>query len=135
VVLVVAIVKLGGGVGFAEALGFVAALLIGSVMLYCFWLAITTGGFWLVRMDQIVELFEGVFQSGRWPVGVYPGWLRIGLTFLIPIAFAVTVPAQALTSRLNGGTLAFAAVLALTFVILTRIFWRVGLRRYSGASA
>ncbi len=135
VVLVVAIVQLGNGLDAWDALAFVVALLIGCVMLYCFWLAITTGGFWLIRMDQVVELFEGVFQSGRWPVGVYPGWLRIGLTFLVPIAFAVTIPAQALTSRLTGGTLAFAAGLAIVFVVLTRIFWRVGLKHYGGASA
>jgi len=135
VVLVVAVLRLGGGFGVWGALAFAAALLIGAVMLYCFWLAITTCGFWLIRMDQIVELFEGVFQSGRWPVGIYPGWLRIGLTFLVPIAFAVTVPAEALTSRLNGRTLGFAALLAVAFVLLTRWFWRVGLRHYSGASA
>ena len=133
--LVVAVVQLGRGVSVWSALAFVAALFIGAVMLYCFWLAITTGGFWLIRMDQIVELFEGVFQSGRWPVGVYPGWLRLGLTFLVPIAFAVTVPAEALTSRLNGRTLALAAVLALVFLALTRWFWRTGLKHYSGASA
>ena len=44
----------------------------GVLMIYCFWMVLTTGAFWLVRMDQIVEMFEGVFQTGRWPVGVYP---------------------------------------------------------------
>ena len=72
---------------------------------------------------------------GRWPVSTYPRWLRTGLTFLVPIAFAVTVPAQALTRRLNGRTLLFALGLAVLFVIFTRWFWRRGLRRYSGASA
>ena len=55
-----------------------------------------------------VELFDGVFQTGRWPVGIYPGWLRYSVTFLVPIAFAVTVPAQAVTSRLEWQTLALA---------------------------
>jgi ABC-type uncharacterized transport system permease subunit len=49
------------------------------------------GVIWVVRIDQIVELFEGVYQSGRWLVTIYPGWVRISLTFLVPIAFAVTV--------------------------------------------
>jgi ABC-2 type transport system permease protein len=135
VLLTVAVVQLERGVGVLDALAFVAAILVGTVMLYCFWLVVTTGAFWLVRMDEVVELFDGVFQSGRWPVTVYPGWLRIGLTFLIPIAFAVTVPAEALTSRLNWRTLVFAFALAVVFVAFTRWFWRRGLRRYSGASA
>ena len=104
-------------------------------MIYCFWLILTTAAFWVVRMDQIAELFDGVYQSGRWPVTIYPGWLRIGLTFLVPIAFAVTVPAEALTSRLTLETLAFAAGFAVVLVLVTRWFWRFGLRHYSGASA
>src|SRR3954449_8556538 len=73
---------------------------IGGLLIYFFWLLLTTMAFWVVRMDQIAELFEGVYQSGRWPVTVYPGWLRISLTFLVPIAFAVTAPAHALTPHL-----------------------------------
>ncbi len=124
-----------GAIGPAEALAFVAALLLGASMIYCFWLILTIGAFWIVRMDQIAELFEGIYQSGRWPVSVYPGWLRIGLTFLVPIAFAITVPAEALTSRLTPETLGVAAVLALILLAITRLLWRLGLRNYSGASA
>ena len=110
-------------------------LALGAVMVYCFWLVITTGAFWIVRMEHVLELFEGVYQTGRWPVGVYPGWLRYSVTFLVPIGFAVTVPAQAVTSRLHGGTLLLAAAFAAALFAFTRWFWRFGLRRYSGASA
>jgi ABC-2 type transport system permease protein len=86
-------------------------------------------------MDQIVELFEGVYQSGRWPVTIYPGWLRISLTFLVPIGFAVTVPAEALTSRLTLETFVIAIVFAIVLLVFTRWFFRLGLRHYGGASA
>src|SRR5919206_449147 len=65
---------------------------------------VLTVAFWIVRIDEIAELFQGVYQSGRWPVTIYPDWLRASLTYLIPIAFAVTVPAQALTGRLTPDT-------------------------------
>lgn len=135
IVLGIAISRVQAGVGLADALSFAGALFLGGLMIYCFWLVITTGAFWLVRMDQIVELFEGVYQTGRWPVGIYPGWLRLGLSFLVPIAFAVTVPAEAMTSRLTGATFLEAAVFAVLLLVFTRWFWRRGLRRYSGASA
>jgi viologen exporter family transport system permease protein len=135
IVLGIAISSLHRGIGSIEALAFAAALVLGAAMIYCFWLIVTTGAFWLVRMDQIVELFEGVYQTGRWPVGVYPTWLRYGLTFLVPIAFAVTVPAEAVTSRLHGLTLLGAAGFAALLFAFTRWFWKLGLRHYSGASA
>jgi ABC-2 type transport system permease protein len=68
-------------------------------------------------------------------VGLYPGWLRISLTFLVPIAFAVTVPAEALTARLTPETLALAAGFTVVLLIVTRLWWRYGLKHYSGASA
>ena len=113
----------------------VVALLLGASMIYCFWLAITTVAFWVVRMDHVLELFEGVYQTGRWPVGVYPGWLRYTVTFLVPVAFAVTVPAEAVTSRLELGTLLLSVGFGLLLFVFTRWFWRFGLRHYSGASA
>ncbi|HEV7810548.1 MAG TPA: ABC-2 family transporter protein [Candidatus Limnocylindrales bacterium] len=135
VVLVIAVGQLESPVGVPEALAFAVALVLGTLMIYSFWLVITTVAFWIVRIDEIAELFEGVYQSGRWPVTIYPGWLRISLTFLVPIAFAVTVPAQALTRQLTPDTLLLAAGFAVVAVVLSRLFFRVGLRRYSGASA
>ena len=64
-----------------------------------------------------------------------PDWLRIGLTFLVPVAFAVTVPAQALTNRLTPLTLLGALGLTLLLAGLARLIWRLGVRSYSGASA
>jgi ABC-2 type transport system permease protein len=135
IVVLVAILQVQARIGAWQALGFMAALLMGGLMIYSFWLMLTTGAFWVVRMDQIVELFQGVYQAGRWPVGIYPGWLRTGLTFLVPVAFAVTVPAEALTGRLTAQTLLGAAALTALLLLLARWVWLTGLRNYTGASA
>jgi ABC-2 type transport system permease protein len=135
VVLAIAIAQLQEGVGIVDALAFAVALVVGGLMIYSFWLILTTVAFWIVRIDEIAELFEGVYQSGRWPVTIYPEWLRVSLTFLVPIAFAVTVPAQALTKRLTPETLLLALGFAIVALVVSRAFFRIGLRRYSGASS
>jgi len=122
-------------IGVVDAAAFGIALLIGGVLVYCFWLIMTTGAFWIVRMENVLELFEGIYQTGRWPVTVYPGWLRYSVTFLVPIGFAVTVPAEALTSRLQWETLLLAFGFGIALFSFTRWFWHYGLRNYSGASA
>ncbi len=134
-VIVVAILRLGGGLGVVDVLAFAAALAVGAVLLYCFWMLLATLAFWIVNMWHLPELFEGVFQTGRWPIGIYPPWLRFSVTFLVPIAFAVTVPAEAVTSRLEWQTLALAAGFAVVLFGITRWFWRFGLKNYTGASA
>jgi ABC-2 type transport system permease protein len=135
IVLGVGLAGVERSAGPLDTLAFAAALALGAVMIYCFWLVITTGAFWIVRMEFVLELFEGVYQTGRWPVGVYPAWLRYTVTFLVPIAFAVTVPAEAVTSRLEASTLLLSASFAVVLFAFARWFWRFGLRRYSGASA
>ncbi|MBW3657569.1 MAG: ABC-2 family transporter protein [Actinobacteria bacterium] len=134
-VIAVAVVNLDQRLGLLDAGAFALTLILGAVTIYCFWLLITVGAFWIVRMEFVAELFNGLYQAGRWPVTIYPTWLQVSFTVLIPLAFAITVPAEALTGRL-GGTMVLAA-LAFTAVIvaLTRWAWRRGLRRYDGASA
>ena len=134
-VVVVAAFRLGGGVTVAGVAVFIAALLLGAVMIYCLWLVITTGAFWVVRMEFAAELFNGLYQAGRWPVGLFPGWLRAIFTALVPLAFAVTLPSEALTGRAGVLALAGAAAFTAALVAFTRWFWRLGVKNYSGASA
>ena len=135
VVLGVSVVQIERGVGWLDAIGFAIALVLGAIMIYCFWLILTTTAFRVVRVENILELFQGVYQAGRWPVGIYPLWMRSSLTFLIPVAFAVTVPAESLTSRVTAGTFVGAVVFTVALAFVTRLIWRFGLKYYSGASA
>ena len=98
----IALVRLGGDLGLVDTLAFGLALALGAILLYCFWLVLATGSFWIVQMWFLPELFEGIFQPGRWPIGIYPDWLRFGITFLVPIAFAITVPAEAVRLGSTG---------------------------------
>jgi ABC-2 type transport system permease protein len=135
IVIGVGVARLHRGIGIGHAVTFLGLLVLGAVLLYCFWLVLATGAFWIVNLWFLSELFEGMYQTGRWPIGVYPGWLRYSMTYLVPVGFAVTVPAQALTHRLHWTTAAVAIGFTVAAALGTRWFWRFGLRRYSGASA
>jgi ABC-2 type transport system permease protein len=134
-VIAVALVRLGVRLGPWQVVGFTAALAAGGIMVYSFWVILASLSFWFVRVENILVIFQSVYEAGRWPVTLYPRWLRIGLTFLVPVAFATTVPAQALAGRLSWQTLVEAFALAALLFIVSRLMWRAGTRRYSGASA
>ncbi len=108
---------------------------MGTVIVYSFWVILATLTFWFVKIENILVIFQSMYEAGRWPVGVYPPWLRAALTFLIPIAFAVTVPTEALVGRLTLENLVVATALAATMLIASRLTWRQGVKHYSGASA
>ena len=134
-VLVVALVRLGAQIGLGEALAFGIALLAGGTIVYSFWMILATCAFWFVKTENILVIFQSMYSAGRWPVTIYPGWLQMILTFLVPITFAVTVPAEALTGRLTLPTLLLAIGVAAGLFLIARRFWQFGIRFYSGASA
>jgi ABC-2 type transport system permease protein len=135
VVLIVALVQIEPRPHWQQALAFVALLLSGLVSIYCFWLMLASASFWLVRIDEVQELFDGLFRAGQYPVGIYPGWLRYGLTFIIPLAFAITVPSEAITGRLAWQSVAVMIGFTAVLLGISRWCWKRGLRRYGGASA
>lgn len=133
--LAVSLARVGESVGAAQALAFLGALAAGTSIVYSFLLVLATCSFWFVRLQNIFVIFQSMYEAGRWPIGVYPPWLRGTLTFLVPVGFAITVPAEALVGRLSSATLLGAIALAVVSPFLARRFWLVGVRHYSGASA
>jgi ABC-2 type transport system permease protein len=135
IVLVWGITGLDTAVGVVDVVAFVGSLAVGSILVYCLWLVVTSGSFWFVRMDQVQEMFFGLYRAGQYPVTVYPAWLRLLLTYLVPIGFAVTVPSESLTGRLTWERGVITVVFLVVAFVLTRFVWVRGSRRYSGASA
>ena len=135
VIIGIGVNNLASGIGYAQGLVFAVLLLCGAIIVYCFWLAVMTLTFWVIRMWEAFGMIEAVYQAGRWPIGIYPSWLRIGLTFIVPVAFAVTVPAEALTDRLTLDILGLALFVTVLAIAASRLVWLRGLKSYSGATA
>lgn len=134
-VIVWGLVRLDDALTVGEIAGFALTLVAGMVLIYCLWLIVTAGAFWVVRMEMVQELFTGLYRAGQYPVTVYPVGLKLVLTYLVPIGFAVTVPAESLTGRLTLTRVAATALFLVLVMAITRVIWRAGTRHYSGASA
>jgi len=118
-----------------QGIGFVAALLCGFALVYALLLALSTFAFWFVRVDNLMAIYWSFLDAGRFPVDIYPGWLRLTLSTAVPIGIAVTVPAQAISGKLDPLGLGLLIVGTVTAFALSAWFWRLGLRSYTGASA
>jgi ABC-2 type transport system permease protein len=131
----VGIAQIGDGVGAVEGIAFVITLACGLGLVYCLLLVLSTLAFWFVRVENLLAIFWSFVDAGRFPVDVYPGWLRITLSTVVPIGIAVTVPAQAIAGRLDA--LGFVTMVGGTALVwwFAGWFWKQGLRNYSGASA
>ena len=133
--MAVALVEIGLQTGLAHAAGFALALTAGAAIVYSFWLILATFSFWFIRVENILIIFQAVYNAGKYPVAIYPRWLKVAMTFLVPVAFAVTVPSEALVGRLSQEVLLGALGMAAAMLLGARLFWKWGVRHYSGASA
>ena len=133
-VLVTASLRLGRSVTFSELLAFLISLLIGMLILYSILLIFAGLVFWSPGF-LFTWVFDGIFQMARYPVGVYPQWVRLILTWIIPVGLITTVPAQALSGSLPMWLFGAAFLFAIMLLIGGTAIFRSGLQRYASASS
>ena len=133
-VLGMAAIQLGQSLTLAHLATFLVAMVAGMTILYAILLAFTGLVFWSPGF-LFTWVFNGIFQMARYPVGLYPRWLRLVLTWVVPVGVMTTIPAQALTGSLPAGTLAGSLALAAVLFIGASALFRSGLRRYASASS
>ena len=128
-----AVWRLGDMPSAAQVLAFAVTLISAAAVVYSIWIALMSLAFWFVAVQNLSLIFDTVYEAARYPVSAYPGALRFLFVYLIPIAWTTTVPASALTGRMQPSAALGAAAVAAVALVLTRLLWRTALRRYTSA--
>ncbi len=110
-------------------------LVCGAIALYSLWFMLGAMSIWFVKIYNVTEVLRGLLEAGRFPMAAYPVAYRFFFTFVAPVAFLTTVPAEALLGRSSGWISLASAILATTMLISARQFWRYALRFYTSASS
>ncbi len=108
--------------------------LCGCVLLYSVWCFAATFAFWF-ESGPLGSVLFWLIDTGRYPVTFFRGWIRLFLTFVFPVAFASTFPAQALGGEIDPRLLFGGVAMASLALLGTNRFWNYGVRRYSSASS
>lgn len=110
-------------------------LLLGVISLYSLWFILSATSVWFVKIYNATEVLRGLLEAGRYPMVAYPAAYRFFFTFVVPVAFLTTVPAEAMLGRVEFGWIVGAMVLALGLLFFASFFWRFALRFYTSASS
>jgi ABC-2 type transport system permease protein len=130
----VAIIQLGSVVTAGHLFAFVVLLFASLTVLYAILLIFAGLTFWSPGF-LFTWVFDSVFQMARYPAGLYPGWLRLVLVWVIPVGFITSIPAQSLTGDVGTVTLIASLGLAAGSFLGASILFRAGVRRYASASS
>jgi ABC-2 type transport system permease protein len=128
-----ALVHTGRVPSIERLLAFGVTFAVAIAVVYSIWVTLMSLAFWFVAVENTSALFDAVFEAARYPVTAYPGALRFLFVYLIPIAWTTTIPASALTGRLQPTLALWAAGVGVVTLGASRLLWRVALRRYTSA--
>ena len=135
ILIVVGINMTGGTTTPFNILTFILLAITGTIIIYSLWIVLIALTFWFTKFDNNVTILHALLDAGRYPATVYPAWLRVIVTFIIPVAVATTIPLQALRGELGPSQiLLFVVVSIISFLVASKV-WKAGLKRYSGASS
>jgi ABC-2 type transport system permease protein len=112
------------------------AMLLGALLvLYSIAILVVSIAFVAVRVDNLLYLFQSVFDVARWPSTIFRGALAVVFTFVLPLALMTTYPALALLGKLQPATALGALAGTVAFAAAARLAWRASIGKYTSASS
>jgi ABC-2 type transport system permease protein len=109
------------------------AMLAAVAVLYALKTLAVSAAFYFVRVDNLTNLFDSVFDAARWPSSVFRGIVSVVFTFVIPLALMTTYPARALLGNLPVTTLLASLAGAVASLALSRAVWNRAIAHYTSA--
>jgi ABC-2 type transport system permease protein len=123
------------GLGLGNYLIGLLPLICGLVILYSLWFMLGATSIWFVKIYNITEVLRGLLDAGKYPIVAYPAAYRFFFTFVVPVTFLTTVPAQVILGQVQLNWLLGTVLLAAALFWVSTWFWRFALRFYTSASS
>jgi ABC-2 type transport system permease protein len=117
----------------------VLPVLLAVVILYSLWFMVATTTIWFTKVWNATEVLRSFIEAGKYPMSAYHPAVRFFFTFILPVAFMTTVPADIMRGKHTGWdaalTIGVEAAIALGLLVITRLFWKWAMRSYTSASS
>jgi ABC-2 type transport system permease protein len=110
-------------------------IIFGIIILYSLWFILGTTSIWFVKTYNVTEVLRGLLEAGRYPIVAYPAIYRFFFTFVVPVAFLTTIPAEAMLGRSEVTWVFGAGILGIILLAISVSFWQFALRFYTSASS
>lgn len=117
----------------SNAFFFIISLLASMALVYSLFMILMSLAVRLEKLENMSQLMWSLFSFCRYPIDIYPGWLKHLFYSLFPIAFVTTVPASAILGRLDWHLGLSGIIIALIALMTSTVFWKRTIRAYTSA--
>jgi len=114
--------------------GYILLVLMMNMLMYSLFLLVRTTAFFFIKIDALTQAEESLVEFAfRIPGTAFKGISKFIFMVFIPYGLIATVPTEFITNLLDMKE--WTAVISITafFFIVSRLFFKLGLSRYSSA--
>lgn len=134
--LVLLIYTLGGVEFNIIQLIFYIVMVANGVIIYgSIFLIINTLSFYFTNVFNIISIFFDILEIGRLPSTIAIGAIRGFFMFVLPILFIAGIPCEYLYSQNDFKLVFISTAVMFVFAIIAILFFKLSVKKYSGASA
>lgn len=118
-----------------DLLFYVTTLVLGIFIVYLVNQFFVNWSFWLTDVSNLTATSEQVVQLGARPLNVYPKFIQLGFSYIVPIVLSTNLSVDVLKhdARLSSVLILLGATIF--FFLIVRLQWKLGLKRYASASS
>lgn len=135
IVIGVALSNVHVSLSIGSVIGYLSLIVLGVAIAYSLWFAVSILAFWIINIEDIQQLWEGLFEFTKYPPDIFFGPVRSLFMIAIPLLTIVAFPAEWLLGRIGIRSIVINLAIATVLSIVTRVLWKFGLTRYESASS
>jgi ABC-2 type transport system permease protein len=128
------VTSLGTSPSVIAVLSWLALLGVALAITWATRVAVALVALWFPSLSLDV-VYSALWQFGRYPDAIFEQPIRRLLTWVIPLVFIASLPAQALTGRLESTKLLAAIAIGGASCAVVTTMWHRGLKRYASATS
>ncbi len=118
---------------------FLALMACASAIMYSFLLMLTSASLWMLRNQNLYELWWLFTSLMRYPKEIFAGtWFQPVswfLTFIVPVLIIVNVPARGMVKVFDPPLVVFTLAMTVVLAYISRRFFFYALQKYRSASS
>lgn len=130
-----AIISLADRAGFIDYLLLLIGLTSGLAIFYGIYFMIATLVFWTGRLESLYDIHDVLSEPLSVPLSVLGKRMSFVFTYIIPLGFVVTFPAEVFLGMSPSYVLLVGILLGLALLVISSWFWNFALRHYTSASS
>jgi ABC-2 type transport system permease protein len=121
--------------GVMQIILYVLLVANGLLIATAFHIAVISLGIITLEIDHSIMIYRDLVALGRFPIDIYREPLKGILTYLVPVAIMISLPAKALIGLTSFWGVVASLLIGILAMFMSIKFWHFALKYYTSASS